>query len=91
MDRLLAMRAQLNERLAKEGGKVSVNDFLVKASALVGGPTLCFLLQPSPEQVERASVACNNLARLALSVAADVSLCSWPWLRAEHVSSPSAR
>ena len=31
----MAMRAQLNERLSKEGGKVSVNDFLVKASALV--------------------------------------------------------
>ncbi|KAK9812020.1 hypothetical protein WJX73_009253 [Symbiochloris irregularis] len=34
VDRLMAARAQLNERLAKEGVKVSVNDFLVKAAAL---------------------------------------------------------
>ena len=38
VDRLLAMRQQLNERLSKEGVKISVNDFLVKASALVTLP-----------------------------------------------------
>ena len=34
-DRLLELRGQLNEKLAASGGKLSVNDFIVKASALV--------------------------------------------------------
>lgn len=34
MDALLDLRAQLNEQLAKQGVKLSVNDFLVKACAL---------------------------------------------------------
>lgn len=34
MEPLLALRAQLNEQLAKQGVKLSVNDFLVKACAL---------------------------------------------------------
>ena len=47
VDALMAARAQLNERLSKEGTKVSVNDFLVKASALVSRPVsslVCMLL-----------------------------------------------
>ena len=36
MDALLGLRAQINEALAASGeGKLSVNDFIVKASALV--------------------------------------------------------
>lgn len=34
MDALLALRAQLNEQLASQGVKLSVNDFLVRACAL---------------------------------------------------------
>lgn len=34
MDALLALRTQLNEQLADQGVKLSVNDFLVRASAL---------------------------------------------------------
>lgn len=34
-DRLIKMRAQLNEALAPSGAKLSVNDFIVKASAMV--------------------------------------------------------
>ena len=34
-DKLLELRSQLNERLAASGGKLSLNDFIVKASALV--------------------------------------------------------
>ena len=34
-DKLLELRSQLNEKLAASGGKLSVNDFIVKASALV--------------------------------------------------------
>ena len=34
-DKLIELRAQLNEKLAASGGKLSVNDFIVKASALV--------------------------------------------------------
>ena len=34
LDRLLAERARLNERLAEEGVKLSVNDFLIRAAAL---------------------------------------------------------
>lgn len=34
-DKLLELRGQLNEKLAASGGKLSVNDFIVKASALV--------------------------------------------------------
>ena len=34
-DKLLELRTQLNEKLAASGGKLSVNDFIVKASALV--------------------------------------------------------
>lgn len=34
MEPLLALRSQLNEQLAKQGVKLSVNDFLVKACAL---------------------------------------------------------
>lgn len=36
VDNLMKLRAQLNEALAsRDGGKLSVNDFVVKASALV--------------------------------------------------------
>lgn len=35
MDALLALRAQLNKALEKDGAKLSVNDLIVKASALV--------------------------------------------------------
>ena len=35
VDRLMALRGQLNARLAADGKKLSVNDFIVKASALV--------------------------------------------------------
>ncbi len=34
-DKLLALRSALNEKLAPSGGKLSVNDFIIKASALV--------------------------------------------------------
>lgn len=34
-DRLLKLRAQLNESLAASGQKLSVNDFIIKASAMV--------------------------------------------------------
>lgn len=34
-DRLIKLRAQLNEALAPSGAKLSVNDFIVKASAMV--------------------------------------------------------
>jgi pyruvate dehydrogenase E2 component (dihydrolipoamide acetyltransferase) len=34
-DKLLQLRAELNEKLAASGAKLSVNDFIVKASALV--------------------------------------------------------
>ena len=33
MDGLLALRASLNKQLEKSGGKISVNDFIIKASA----------------------------------------------------------
>ena len=46
-DALLALRASLNEKLAASGGKLSVNDFIIKASALVRAPSSfhssCFL------------------------------------------------
>ena len=36
VDKLMALRSQINESLAASGeGKLSVNDFIVKASALV--------------------------------------------------------
>ena len=36
MDALMGLRAQINEALAASGeGKLSVNDFIVKAAALV--------------------------------------------------------
>jgi hypothetical protein len=35
MDALLALRAQVNESLATSGTKLSVNDFIIKAAALV--------------------------------------------------------
>ena len=35
VDRLLELRGQLNARLAADGKKLSVNDFIIKASALV--------------------------------------------------------
>ena len=35
VDKLLALRAELNERLAKSGSKLSLNDFVIKAAALV--------------------------------------------------------
>ena len=43
VDNLMKLRAQLNEALAsRDGGKLSVNDFVVKASALVSGHCLCY-------------------------------------------------
>jgi pyruvate/2-oxoglutarate dehydrogenase complex dihydrolipoamide acyltransferase (E2) component len=39
VDKLMALRKQINEALAAAGGaKLSVNDFVVKASALVRPP-----------------------------------------------------
>ena len=38
MDKLLALRAQLNRALEKDGGKISVNDLIVKASAMARPP-----------------------------------------------------
>ena len=35
VDKLLALRSQLNTRLAADGKKLSVNDFIIKASAAV--------------------------------------------------------
>lgn len=44
VDKLLALRTQINESLAASGeGKLSVNDFVIKASALV-----CLVYPPSP-------------------------------------------
>ena len=42
VDRLLSLRKQLNEQLASgsSGAKLSVNDFVVKAAALVTPPPL---------------------------------------------------
>ncbi len=34
-DKLMALRASLNEALAPSGGKLSLNDFIIKACALV--------------------------------------------------------
>lgn len=40
VDKLMALRKQINEALAaSSGGKLSVNDFIVKASALVRSPS----------------------------------------------------
>lgn len=41
VDKLVKLRSQLNESLAKEGKKLSVNDFVIKASAQVCGATCC--------------------------------------------------
>ena len=44
VDNLMKLRAQLNEALAsRDGGKLSVNDFVVKASALVSAHLLVVL------------------------------------------------
>ena len=40
VDKLVQLRQQLNAGLAKDGKKLSVNDFVIKASAQVGSPTL---------------------------------------------------
>lgn len=37
MDAVLAMRKEFNASLEKEGGKLSVNDFVIKAAALACG------------------------------------------------------
>lgn len=34
MDSILALRQEFNGLLAKEGGKLSVNDFIIKAAGL---------------------------------------------------------
>lgn len=41
VDKLHALRAQLNAALADKGTKLSVNDFIVKASALVSCASVC--------------------------------------------------
>ena len=40
VDRLLALRSDLNARLAADGRKLSMNDFIIKASALVRTPCM---------------------------------------------------
>lgn len=37
MEAILAMRKEFNSSLEKEGGKLSVNDFVIKAAALACG------------------------------------------------------
>lgn len=42
VDKLMALRKQINEALAaSDGAKLSINDFIVKASALVRSCSLC--------------------------------------------------
>ena len=48
-DKLLELRSQLNEKLAASGGKLSLNDFIVKASALVRLHCRPASLEMSPE------------------------------------------
>lgn len=40
VDKMMTLRKQINEALASDGTKLSVNDFIVKASALVRLPGL---------------------------------------------------
>ena len=64
-DKLLELRSQLNEKLAASGGKLSVNDFIVKASALVralsGTWTCCMATKDST----RALLAHSSMIGLA--------------------------
>lgn len=56
VDKLIALRKQLNEALAAgSGGKLSVNDFVIKASALVDFLAASTTLRLSHE-------ACDSLA-----------------------------
>ena len=41
VDKLVKLRSQLNESLAKEGKKLSVNDFVIKASVQVSCSCCC--------------------------------------------------
>ena len=59
MDKLLALRAQLNKALEKDGAKLSVNDLIVKASALVR----CVLTALQGCLTEHARSTCNVTIR----------------------------
>ena len=62
-DRLLELRGQLNEKLAASGGKLSVNDFIVKASALVRAPRQSLDLLDGHLSCVRAPVASETLLK----------------------------
>ena len=61
-DRLLELRSQLNEKLAASGGKLSVNDFIVKASALVWLHCQSTDLAMSPEHSDRPFASLDEKA-----------------------------
>lgn len=61
-DKLLELRGQLNEKLAASGEKLSVNDFIVKASALVHSPT------PASSQACNSVVSCPAACLVASPV-----------------------
>lgn len=85
MDALLALRAQVNESLAASGTKLSVNDFIIKAAALVsaaGAACLGHALLPgwllAAAQLASCAAACCDVhaACSLLQVLLDCTACN---------------
>ena len=83
VDKLMQLRAQLNEALAaRDGGKLSVNDFVVKASALVRLPPVCYA--EAVWQSMDSQQACNKhtlqMRACPLQLHHSSCLTNCPWL-----------
>ena len=76
VDKLMALRKQINEALAASGGaKLSVNDFIVKASALVRLRAVCVQLHLHQLACTTAKQAANAEASW-LQLPASFSTCT---------------
>jgi len=87
-DPLLAIRAQLNTGLEKEGVKLSVNDFILKASAeaLRRVPTVNCSWEPSTGSGQAAAIRHHGAAHVAFAVALEDGLIT-PVVRDAHLKS----
>ncbi len=85
---LLAIRAQLNTGLEKEGVKLSVNDFILKASAeaLRRVPAVNCSWEPSTGSGQAAAIRHHGAAHVAFAVALEDGLIT-PVVRDAHLKS----
>ena len=67
VDKLVQLRSQLNESLAKDGKKLSINDFVIKASAQVGTRYSSSLAEQIPGHEQGADRHSSQIKKLCIN------------------------